>query len=357
MSYKTAVDAVEFLAKNAEGDKEPPSINFFGGEPLLRWDDIIVPLSMYIKSNHPEMRLSLTTNGILLTREKLEFMKRFDIGFLFSIDGNKETQDLNRPCKNGKSSFDILEAKIPLIREYQPTGTFRSTLDHDTKNIVDNFKFAVESGFNHIFAIVNVFAEWTPEERENLKDQIDKLGDYYVELLLEGKMVTFSPFNEFFNKIDRIKSAKEKGEHRSAGCDLIACGRCGLGGSRFASVGYDGTLFSCQEMVDNGKYGDTFKIGNIYDGVDDEKRYKLGMEFNIKNVRSDEFNCRECPLDCICDGACTINNYFKNGDLHMMPGILCYFYRLLYEQAIKVTNIANMYRDVADRFKQRGILK
>jgi radical SAM protein with 4Fe4S-binding SPASM domain len=355
MSYQIAKDATDFLAANAN-ENNPPSINFFGGEPLLRWDDIIVPLSLYIRSKYPNFKLSLTTNGILLDKEKLEFMKRYDIGHLFSIDGNKETQDLNRPCKNGKSSFDILKDKIPMVLEYQPNGTFRSTIDHDTKDIIGNFKFAVESGFKNIFAIVNVFCDWTQEEKDNLKEQIEKLGDYYIELLIQGRDIIISPLQDFFQKIQRAKQAKEKGDYRSAASDCLSCGRCGLGSSKFASVGCDGTLFSCQEMTDNEHYGDTFKIGNIYTGVDNEKRYKLGMEFDIKSVKSDTYNCRECPLDYICDGACTINNYFKNKDLHIMPGMLCYYYKLLYEQAQKISDVANMYQQVTERFKKKKVL-
>jgi radical SAM protein with 4Fe4S-binding SPASM domain len=355
MTYQIAKDAADFLATNA-GDREVPSIYYFGGEPLLRWSEIIVPLSMYIRGKYPKFKLSITTNGILLDKEKLEFMKRYDISFLFSIDGDKETQDLNRPCKNNKSSFDILKDKIPLVLEYAPNQTFRSTIDHDTKHIYDNFKFAVEYGFKHVFAIVNVFADWSKEERDNLKDEVERIADYYLELILEGKDVSFKPFEDSFQKIKRVEAAKNKNEYRNIGDGCLACGRCGLGGSHFASVGYDGTLFSCQEMTDNTTLGDTFKIGNIYTGVDDAKRYALGMSYDVKNVRSDEFDCKECPLDIICDGACSINNYFKNKDLHIMPGILCYYYRLLYAQAERIQEIAKMYRDTAERFKKKRVL-
>jgi uncharacterized protein len=283
-------------------------------------------------------------------------MKRYDIGFLFSIDGNKETQDLNRPCKNGKGSFDIIAPKIPMILEYAPNMTFRSTIDHDTKHIVDNFKFAVDSGFKNIFAIVNVFADWSQEEKENLKKEVEALADYYIELVIQGKDVSFSPFQDFFHKIDRARVAKERNQYRTTGADCLACGRCGLGASKFASVGYDGTLYSCQEMTTNDGYSDKFQIGNIYDGVDNEKRYALGMEFDVKNVKSDKCDCKECPLDYICDGACTINNYFKNNDLHVMPEILCYYYQLLFEQAQKVQNVAKMYKDVAERFQKKKVL-
>ena len=93
MTFQVAKDAADFFANNAKTTKQMPSINYFGGEPLLKWDDIIVPLTEYIRDKYGmNFRLGITTNGILLDEEKLEFMKKYGIGFLFSIDGNKKTQ-------------------------------------------------------------------------------------------------------------------------------------------------------------------------------------------------------------------------------------------------------------------------
>ena len=116
LDYSVAQDAADFLIKNAEAQGDIPSINFFGGEPMLCWDSIIVPLTKYVREKCGDrFNLSMTSNCTLINRERAKFMKDNGIGLLFSMDGGQGTQNLNRPMRNGRSSFDILENKIPII--------------------------------------------------------------------------------------------------------------------------------------------------------------------------------------------------------------------------------------------------
>jgi uncharacterized protein len=102
MSLQVALDAIDFLMKN-----NPPSMTchvcFFGGEPLLKWDEIIVPTVEYKERIYPDRKItfSITTNCVLLTEDKIHFMKEHKIGILTSIDGAKDTQYYNRPFHNG----------------------------------------------------------------------------------------------------------------------------------------------------------------------------------------------------------------------------------------------------------------
>ena len=162
MTLDVALDTVDFLIKNSKITGNTPSINFFGGEPLLKWKEIIVPVVDYIrKEKKVPFNLSMTSNGVLLTREKLEYMKENQIGLLFSIDGDKETQDINRPFHGGVGSFDILKSKIPLVLEYYPEMTFRATIANNTvQHTFKNMMFAVEQGYTNMFFIPNVFANW-----------------------------------------------------------------------------------------------------------------------------------------------------------------------------------------------------
>lgn len=359
MTLNTAIDAVEFLAKNAKETNEKPSINYFGGEPLLMWDEIIVPLTLYIRRKYENnFELSMTTNGILLDEEKLEFMRQHNIGFMVSIDGDRKTQELNRPCKNGSSSFEILAPKIPMFLKYNPNMTFRATVDHD--NVTEyfaNHKFAMDNGYTNTFFIVNVFSKWSQEEKDELERQIQKTAEYYLEQITAGKNISFNPFHSMFNKIERIKEAEETNSFRTAGEGLLAYGRCGLGASKFASIGTDGKLYSCQEMCDNDDSGKDFIIGDIYNSTDNKKRMEIINKFDIKKVHSTEdMKCETCPFNYVCDGACTINNYFANGDLNIMPSILCFYYQCLYKEALKIYEHAQKCEHDLNIFKQKGIL-
>ena len=96
--------------------------------------------------------------------------------------------------------------KIPLILKYYPNLRFRATADNvNVKEYFNNHKFAVENGFNHIFTTDNVFSHWTNEQKLELKNQIDLLGDYYFYLLKQGKIINISHFLGMFKKLKQLK--------------------------------------------------------------------------------------------------------------------------------------------------------
>ena len=87
MTLETAIDAVNFYAKNALEEGTEPSLTLFGGEPMLKYEEIIVPLIKYIRENYGYYDIGITTNGTLLNREVYEFFKENDVGMLLSLDG------------------------------------------------------------------------------------------------------------------------------------------------------------------------------------------------------------------------------------------------------------------------------
>lgn len=349
ITYEVAQDAAKFLARNALESGTTPSINFFGGEPMLRYKDIIKPLTEWIRDVYGyRFELSLTTNGTLLTEEIMKFFDKNNIGMLFSIDGDKKTQDINRPYHSGKGSFDRLEPIIDLVLKYYPNMIFRATIDPPThKELFNNYKFAIRKGYTNCFFIPNVFSEWSDKELEELDIELDKICDYYIaELKAERKPMSFSHFDRARADIKRIAKLKD-GDYREDGKCLPACGRCGLGANRFAAIGVTGNIYSCQEMVENPEVGDKFMIGNIYSGVDDARRYALVNSFDALNaVCSKKEYCDDCIKRRICDGGCSINNFFKNKDLHVQDYVMCWYERKCIEK---------MYRIM--KMEKKGVLK
>lgn len=342
MTYEECRDAVHFVAQNAQIQGDKPSINYFGGEPTLMWDTIIAPLTEYIRKTYgKDFSISMTSNGVLLDKERLEWMKENDIGLLFSIDGDKPTQDLNRPLQSGESSFDMLKDKIPLILKHYPNMTFRATVDHDNaKDMLHNYQFAIAQGYNNVFMIPNVFSGWTDAEKQALKDGVGLIADVEMMRLREGKKIVLNPLAESIGKIMRINKAEKENAFRDQAKDHPAFGRCGMGANRFASVGPSGVLYSCQELVGNDNHGKEFIIGNIYTGVDEQRRWDIINRFDPRNVISTSGKpCKNCKLNRICEGGCVINNYFATGDLNIMPEIMCIWNQTLLEEAIRITNI------------------
>lgn len=339
ITYEVAQDAAKFLARNALESGTTPSINFFGGEPMLRYKDIIKPLTEWIRDVYGDkFELSLTTNGTLLTEEIMEFFEENNIGMLFSIDGDKTTQDINRPYHSGKGSFESLEHVIDLVLKYHPNMTFRATVDPPThKELFNNYMFAVRKGYTNSFFIPNSFSDWSEKELEELDKELDKICDYYIqELKADRKPMSFSHFDRARADIVRIAKLKDD-DYREDGKGLPACGRCGLGANRFAAIGVTGNIYSCQEMVENPEVGDKFLIGNIYSGIDDAKRLELAGSFDTMNVYcSKKEYCDDCIKRRICDGGCSINNYFKNADLHIQDYVICWYERACIEKMYKI---------------------
>ena len=215
MTLETAIDAVEWLHKNLEIKRknnwtnhlqkhgEKASINFFGGEPTLLWDKIIIPLTEYIENKYPnDFILGMTTNGTLLDESKIKFLKEHNFQLLLSIDGDKVTQDYNRPCKNHQnSSFDLITKNIPLLLENFPYLTFRATIYQDTVDqMFNNYIYAQSLGFKKIFFAPNEREKWTKENIDKLSIEIQKIFYYTLlnyNLQIKNNSILFESFFVF----------------------------------------------------------------------------------------------------------------------------------------------------------------
>lgn len=336
ITLQTAKDAADFLARNAEETKDIPSINFFGGEPMLMWEEIIVPLTGYVREKYGDaFGLSMTTNGTLLSEERLQFMKEHGVGLLLSIDGDRETQDYNRPLHGGGSSFDMLREKLPLLLSYYPEVTFRSTVIPKTAaRLFDNATFASGLGFKSYFCIPNILEQWDKESLRSLKEELRKFSDYYISCFRAGKrLMSFSALEDCFQRIARVNEAEERRSHRSSvGC--TACGKCGLGANFAAGINVDGKIYSCQEFCGAKSVREKFHIGSIYEGVLERRRHQIAKEFDDTPSRGDD--CSACVLNHICDGGCVANNFFATGDVNQVPAIWCMWERLLFQEAVYI---------------------
>lgn len=340
MTYQVAKDAADFVISNAEKNGLIPSINFFGGEPTLCWDSIIVPLTKYIRQEYNKpFNLSITSNCLLLDDKKMDFMIDNDIGLLFSIDGDKETQNYNRPTKSGKSCFDILKVNIPLISKRFPNTTFRSTAIPETcENTFENIMFAYNNGYSKYFVIPNVFQEWDSDSRKIMGNEMRKYSDWCISCFNAGNIpgIIFDEYEKAYVKIQKINTAIVNNIYRDE-FSCGACAKCGLGVGGFASVDYIGNIYACQELVNPKDIKDNpFYIGNIYTGVDIEKREKLSSLFNTKMDRTSK--CSDCKLDRICNGHCVANNYMINGDVNKATEVSCWWYNLILDEAIYICN-------------------
>ena len=348
MTLDVAKDAAKWLYNNAiESSKIQekeviPTIGFFGGEPTLMWDSIIVPLISWIEEQNWKFNFGITSNCILMNKEKIDYLLEKNIGLLLSCDGDKYSQDFNRPMKNStKSSFDELSKNLSYIAEKMPNITFRSTITPAIADqLFNNLMFAGRHGFENVFSIINEFEEWDEKSRLTIEKELDKYCLYIIDSCLkEQPFVKLRPFEQAINKIITINNFCAFNEYSTI-TDIgesHSLARCGLG-SGYGSINYKGDVFSCQEVASRQGEKDIFYIGNIYNGIDYEKLKNLQETFINRKVLKYNYEkpdkCLTCPSNLICSiNFCQVNNFILHNDFSAVPDCWCWWNNLLIEKA------------------------
>lgn len=330
MSPETAWEAVEFLSRNAERSGEVPAINFFGGEPLLMWDGLIEPLVRRVRAEGRPFRFSVTTNGTLLTGERMDFMRREGFGLLLSMDGVREVQDANRPFHGGRGSFDALESVVPEVLARWPGTTLRMTaVPASCRWLFKSILWAERAGFRSFFVVPNVFESWDAAAWAELEHSVFNYADLYAARHGRGEeCIRFSTFERMLRDLG-------PGGRERAALRRRAENKCGLGAGRFASIAPDGAIYACQELCSNGGRESPFYIGNLGEGVSEERRRELMGRYSAERSRG-ERGCGGCPCAELCDGGCAANNYLATGRLNILPEVYCRWMRLLLRAAERV---------------------
>ena len=249
----------------------------------------------------------MTTNGTLLNTQRIEFIKNNNIGVLLSIDGDRETQELTRPCKNGQSSFELIMPNIKFLLEYQPNMTFRATVNQETvNNIFHNYLFAQSLGFKEFFFSPNEREKWSEENLLILEQEVSKIFQH-ISIYLQHNIIpplTSSLIKDGFrNALDICYNIKNK-EILQEKQKPIYQSRCGIGNANIA-ISYNGKILGCQEQNSRENTNQPFEIGNIYTGINKEKQlylintYKnsINMQCENKNICKNCKNIKNCNID------------------------------------------------------------
>lgn len=330
------IQEVERVKSNGIPESEIPSLGltFFGGEPMLFFDEIIKPTVIWANEEgivkKYKLGFSITTNGTLLNEERIKFLRKYNVNILLSIDGDKETQDDQRPAANGKSSFDLIKNNIPILLRYFPETTFRSTLEpRNAKKLLENYIFARNCGFKHYFVTPNVYAEWRPEDIATALTALGAIGEVMMDDIKNGEIpCRFDPLDKSFREC----FLNNKGEFH------IDLKRCGIG-TVSMGVACNGDIKGCQEhntYTDN--ENDLFYIGDIFNGINEDlHRSLLGnyTSVEIPYCKEDPSICEKCEIRDICaTNFCPSANMGKNKNTVEMPYISCVWKNFLHQMAL-----------------------
>ena len=312
MSYEVGKKALDFLVANS-GNRTNLEVDFFGGEPLVAYGRSLE------EEHHKKFRFTITTNGVLLNDEILEFVNKEMGNMVLSIDGRKEVHDRMRPHRGGQGSYDEIVPKFKKAAESRGQMNYyvRGTYTHYNTDFAKDVLHLADLGFKQI-SVEPVVAPETEdyaireEDLPQLLAQYDELAEEMIKRRKEG-----NGFNFFHFMIDL----------EGGPCVAKRLSGCGSG-TEYLAVTPWGDLYPCHQFVGN----EDFLMGNVDEGV---LRTDIRDEFKQCNVYAKE-KCKDCFAKFYCSGGCAANSYNFTGNVNGSYDIGCELQRKRIECAIMI---------------------
>ena len=323
MSFETGARALEFLVENS-GNRKNLEVDFFGGEPLMNFD-VVRRLTAYgrelEKKSGKHFRFTLTTNGVLLNREIMDFCNREMDNVVMSLDGRKEVHDRMRPTRSGKGSYDLIVPKFQeFVRLRKALGKqyyIRGTFTHYNLDFAQDVLHYADLGFDQLSMEPVVAPPDAPyairkEDLDQIREQYDILAREMIRREKEGRGFTFFHF-----LIDLTGGP----------CVYKRLSGCGSG-TEYLAVTPWGDLYPCHQFVGNKE----FLLGNVEEGV---KRSDLVGVFKTLNVYAKK-ECAECFARYYCSGGCAANSWNFHGRVDSVYETGCELERKRVECALMI---------------------
>ncbi|WP_026834556.1 thioether cross-link-forming SCIFF peptide maturase [Eubacterium xylanophilum] len=319
MSYETGKKALDFLVANS-GSRVNLEVDFFGGEPLMNFDVVkqLVEYGRSLEEKHNKnFRFTLTTNGMLLNDDIIEFVNKEMDNVVLSIDGRREIHDYMRPDKAGNGSYDKILPWFKKVAESRNQTRYyvRGTFTRHNLDFVKDVLHLADLGFEQV-SVEPVVAD--PSEDYAIREEdLPTIFKGYEELATEmlrrekeGRGFTF-----FHYMIDLTGGP----------CVYKRLSGCGSG-TEYLSVTPWGDLYPCHQFVGN----EEFLLGNVDDGI---QNVDIVNEFKLCNVYAKK-ECRDCFAKFYCSGGCAANAYNTHQDINKPYEIGCELQRKRTECAI-----------------------
>lgn len=327
MTWEVAKRSVDFLVESNANNNNLLTIVFFGGEPTLMWDKIIVPTVEYCKTFNRLIKFSLTTNGTLLTKERLVFMQENHFSLLLSIDGDKKTQDYNRPSRDGKSSFDKVMTNLPNILEFFPDVTARGTLYPATAEyLINNIMFFNKMNIRRCFIAPDAFSQWDEESINKIKKALREYSLYFIDAYrTEKRIILLNPLVKWFTY--------DQEQYQVSWCGL---------GQRIISINYRGDILACQELASYSTSDNPYLLGTIFTGIDQQKIISLSKSMNnFRTIAKDKTVCHNCPIAFQCGKSfCHATDFIRHQSYTgEIPKIECIWSQELFLNSKIIKNI------------------
>ena len=321
MSYEVGKRALDFLMEHS-GTRHNLEVDFFGGEPLMNWD-VVKDLVRYARSVEKEhgknFRFTLTTNGMLIDDDVIDFANREMSNVVLSLDGRKEIHDRLRVDYAGNGSWDRIVPKFQKLVQARGGKNYymRGTFTHANPDFLKDIQCMLDLGFTELSMEPVVCAPGDPaalteEDRKIVMEQYEELAALMLRREKEGR-----PFTFYHYMIDLTGGP----------CVYKRISGCGSG-TEYMAVTPWGDLYPCHQFVGEEK----FKLGDIWNGVSNTAAQE---EFRSCNAYARP-ECADCWAKLYCSGGCAANAYHASGTIRGIYEPGCELFRKRIECAIMV---------------------
>jgi uncharacterized protein len=291
---------------------ESCGVVFFGGEPLLCKDRIadIVDYARHLERNRAgRFHFKITTNGLALDDEWLDYAVRNDILIAMSFDGVQAAHDSHRRLPGGGGTYDVLLARLKTLLAIRPYASVLMAVNPDTaRYLADSVEFLLDLGARYLIVSLNYAADWTEPDFAVLGKQFKRLGRKYIEWTRAGRKFYLSPFEvKLSSHINRHCWQKER-------CELA---------QRQLSVDPQGYLFPCVQFPRAGRDSE-WCLGHVETGIDEDARRRIHDQ-----SETDKAACQGCALNNRCHNTCGCLNWQTTGTINGISPVLCRYEQML----------------------------
>ncbi len=319
MSFEVGKQAFDFLVANS-GNRRNLEVDFFGGEPLMNWDAVkqLVAYARSVEKEHNKnFRFTLTTNGLLIDDEVIDFLNKEMSNVVLSLDGRREVHDHFRKDYAGNGSYDRILPKFKkLVDARGGKGYYmRGTFTHQNVDFTNDIFHMADLGFTELSMEPVVCPPDDPyaltdEDLPKLFEQYEILAKEMIKRKKEGR-----PFTFYHYMLDL----------KNGPCIYKRITGCGSG-TEYMAVTPWGELYPCHQFVGDEKYS----LGNIWDGVTNKK---VQDEFRSCNAYARE-ECKDCWARLYCSGGCAANAYHATGSVNGIYEYGCELFKKRIECAV-----------------------
>lgn len=321
MSFEVGRRALDFLVENS-GTRHNLEVDFFGGEPLMNFD-VVKQLVAYARSIEKEkgkhFRFTLTTNGVLVDDDVIDFSNREMSNVVLSLDGRREVHDRYRVDYAGNGSWDNIVPKFQKFVKARGGKNYymRGTFTHANPDFLKDVEKMLELGFRElsmepVVAAADDPSALTETDKAVVMEQYEKLAELMLRHDRKG-----DPFTFYHYMIDL----------KGGPCIYKRISGCGSG-TEYMAVTPWGDLYPCHQFVGDEK----FKLGDIFNGV---QNTAVQNEFAACNVYA-RSECRDCWARLYCSGGCAANAYHATGSVKGVYRYGCDLFKKRMECAIAV---------------------